>query len=247
MRSIPRAALMRLKRTEGPLARAGLLRLQGLLHAAAYGHLVRRGRVRSYLRQHGEEPRLHVGAGPHRLPGWLDTDLVSGEVHLDLSRRLPLRSGSFAYAFAEHLIEHLSEPAGTSLLAELHRVLRPGGVLRLTTPDLRKVIALYEDRNPVIGREAYYEYLSSQTGKHYAQPCRMLNDLVRLWGHRYLYDEEDLAAKCLSAGFVAVTRHEPGESEHPALRGIERHGSAPWVNDAEAMCLEARKAAEPTT
>jgi predicted SAM-dependent methyltransferase len=237
-----RRAVVRLKRTERPVVRSVLLRGAGMLHAAATGHVVRRARVRRYLARQSE-PRLQLGAGPHRLPGWLDTDLIAGPVHLDAARRLPLPDESFAYVFAEHVIEHLPEATGAALLRELHRVLRPGGVARLTTPDLRKVVALYEDRNPVVSRDEYAAYLTGQTGKPYDQPARLFNDFLRLWGHRHVYDEQDLTAKLHAAGFASVTRHEPGASDHSALRGIERHGDAGWVNAAEAMCLEATKSA----
>ena len=245
MTSRARATVRRLKRTEEPALRAVLLRGAGVAHAVTAGHVIRRRRVARYLAAHPQSA-LHLGAGPHRLPGWLDTDLVRGPVHLDLGRPLPLPAGTFAYAFAEHVIEHLAPPAAAALLRELHRVLRPGGVLRVTTPDLRKVIALYEDRNTEIGREAYARYLADQTGKAYEQPARLFNDVLRLWGHRHVYDEDDLTATCRACGFADVRREEPGDSRHEALRGLERHGE-PWVNRAEAMCLEATKAGPEST
>jgi predicted SAM-dependent methyltransferase len=174
-----------------------------------------------------------------RLDGWLNSDLISGDLYLDLERPLPLPDASFAYVFGEHVIEHLPDRAGERLLAEIHRVLRPGGVLRLTTPDLRKIIALYEDRNPVIGRDEYAEFLTRETGRPHDRACQLFNDYMRLWGHRWIYDEEDLSARLLGAGFARVERHETGESPHGPLRGLERHGGADWVNKAEAMCLEA--------
>ncbi|MBA2794276.1 MAG: hypothetical protein H0U32_09860 [Thermoleophilaceae bacterium] len=44
------------------------------------------------------EPRLQLGAGPHALPGWLNSDLISGDIYLDLGRRLPLPDQSFTFA-----------------------------------------------------------------------------------------------------------------------------------------------------
>lgn len=230
----------RLKRTEDPAARMVLLRARGAAHRAVRGHRVRSRTVERYLRQ-ASEPKLHFGAGPVRLDGWLNTDLIAGDIHLDLERPLPLPDTSFQHAFGEHVIEHLSEQAGISLLAELRRVLRPGGRVRLTTPDLRKLIALYEDRNPVISLADYRRFFDDLTAKRHERPCQVLNDYLRLWGHRYVYDEEDLAAKLEQAGFRDVRCVEPGESEVPALRGLERHGGAEWVNRAEAMCLEATR------
>jgi predicted SAM-dependent methyltransferase len=231
----------RLKRTESPVLRHTLLRSRAFLHWLPRGHGARRRRVQRYLGS-TEPPCLHFGAGGVRLPGWLDSDLISGDIYLDVTRPLPLPSQSVAYAFGEHVIEHIPEAAGVRLLGELRRVLRPGGVLRITTPDLRKIIALYFDENPVIDRESYARFLDRETGKRHERACQILNDYLRLWGHQYVYDEDDLRAKLLAAGFSKVERLEPGESEHESLRGLERHGGAEWVNRAEAMCLEASDA-----
>jgi predicted SAM-dependent methyltransferase len=231
----------RLKRTENASARYALLRTRAAMHYVAAGHVVRRGRLRRYLKS-AAEPRLQVGAGPLGLPGWLNSDLISGDIYLDLLRPLPLPDSTFSYVFGEHVIEHIPEAAAAALLRELHRVLRPGGVLRLTTPDLRKLIAIYEDENPVVDRATYTDWLSGLTGKSRHRAAQAFNDSLRLWGHQHIYDEEDLAARFYEAGFAEVRRAEPGESEHEALRGLERHGGAEWVNRAEAMCLEATRA-----
>lgn len=230
--------LTRLKRTEHPVGRYMLLRGRGLLNRAQRGHVVRRRAVRRHLES--PEPSLHIGAGPKRLDGWLNSDLIGGDIHLDLERTLPLPDASLAYAFGEHVIGSLSEQAAMGLLRELHRVLRPGGVLRLTTPDLEKLIAIYRDENPVVSREDYTSYLDAETGKPHATPCQVFNDLVRLWGIRYTYDEEDLTRRLRETGFADIERVEPGESRNAALRGLELHGE-PWVNLAEALCLEATR------
>lgn len=230
----------RLKRIENPALRYTFLRMRGAAHWAIRGHVLRYRAVERYLAS-TREPKLHLGAGPFRLTGWLNSDLISADVFVDVTRRLPFPDGSFAYVFAEHLIEHVTERQGTELLREAHRILRPGGVLRLTTPDLRKVIAIYEDRNPVVARDDYARFLDAETGRRHERACQIFNDYMRLWGHRYVYDEEDLTAKLRAAGFEQVLRVEPGASEHEALRGLERHGGAEWVNRAEAMTLEATR------
>ena len=235
-----RALVARAKRTEDPVARHALLRGTAVVHALRRGHRVRRTAIERYL-AHAAEPKLHLGAGPLQLAGWLDTDIVGGDAHLDLERPLPLPDGAFHYAFGEHVIEHIAEPAVPRLLQELHRVLRPGGVLRLTTPDLRKLIALYEDRNPEMDRARYAEWFAGVTGKDATQPAQVLNDQLRLWGHRHIFDEPELSARLRAAGFASVERREPLESPHPALRDLERHGGEPWVNRVEAMTLEATK------
>jgi predicted SAM-dependent methyltransferase len=179
---------------EQPLVSTAWLRARSLPHYATHGHVARSRTVERYLAS-TNEPRLQLGAGGESLPGWLNSDLVSGDIYLDITNRLPLPDGSFAYVFAEHVIEHISESAGQALMAELRRVLRPGGVLRLTTPDLEKIIALYQDRNPVISLGDYARFLDEMTGRPHDSACQVFNDFLRLWGHRYIYDEEDCRAK----------------------------------------------------
>jgi predicted SAM-dependent methyltransferase len=224
---------------ERPVVSGAWLRTRSLPHYATRGHIARSRILRRYIAE-TETPRLQLGAGPRLLPGWLNSDIVAGDIYLDIGRRLPIADATFVFAFAEHVIEHIPETAGKCLLRELFRILKPGGVVRITTPDLRKIIALYEDENPAISRSDYARFLDEITGRRHDRPCQVFNDFMRLWGHYYVYDEEDLAAKLLSTGFVAVKRCEFGESEHDLLRAVESHGPD-WENEAEAMCLEATR------
>jgi predicted SAM-dependent methyltransferase len=188
--------------------------------------------------------RVNIGCGPNALAGWINLDAARGEridVVWDLRRGMPFADGSCAAVFGEHVIEHVLESTGRALLSELHRVLRPGGVLRLATPDLVKLIAIYEDRSPEVDRETFADYLDEITGKRHERACQVLNDELRLWGHQYVYDEEDLSAKLREAGFTRIERVEAGESTHAALRGLESHSGPDWLNRATVMCLEATR------
>ena len=150
--------------------------------------------------------------------------------------RIPLRAGSVDGVISVEAAFHFSSRA--RFFSEVRRVLRPGGVARITTPDLKKLIAIYEDRNPAIDREGYARFMDEMTATRHDTGCQIFNDFMRLWGHEYVYDEEDLTLKLTRAGFGLIESWEPGESRHEALRGVEQHG-ADWENRAEAMCLDA--------
>ncbi|CAM4065160.1 class I SAM-dependent methyltransferase [Kibdelosporangium persicum] len=81
-------------------------------------------------------------------------------VGLDAGAALPFRTASLDGILAGEIIEHLYDPA--SLLRECGRVLRPGGVVVITTPNL----ATAQDRlRFLLGRsprqvDPFHEYLS---------------------------------------------------------------------------------------
>ncbi len=54
------------------------------------------------------------------------------QIH-DVSSGLPFEDGSFDFAFCIEVLEHVPNPWGT--LGEIHRVLRPGGILILSVPN----------------------------------------------------------------------------------------------------------------
>src|SRR5690348_4800131 len=90
--------------------------------------------------------KLQVGAGDNVLAGWLNTDRdpTPGSAYLDATRRFPLPDASFDYVMSEHTIEHLTLEQADSMLAECHRVLKPGGKVRIATPDLHWVTGLLD-------------------------------------------------------------------------------------------------------
>ena len=61
----------------------------------------------------------------------------------DLRRPLPLPNDCFDAVYANHVIEHLTPAEGERFVAELHRVLKPGGICRIVAPDLESACREY--------------------------------------------------------------------------------------------------------
>lgn len=158
--------------------------------------------------------RLHLGCGSHLLDGWANLDVggPAGVIRYDLACPLPVPDASVSFVYTEHFIEHVTAEQGRALLAECARVLRPGGVLRVSTPDLATLVEAYLAGR--ITEWADMEWLPESS-------CDLLNEGMRLWGHRYLWDEVRLASVLLDEGFSSVERAAWRQSTHPSLRGLE--------------------------
>src|SRR5690606_8015018 len=164
--------------------------------------------------------RLHLGCGDKRLEGWINIDgqaLPGVDVVADLRR--PLDFDNVEAVFAEHFIEHLRIEDTLRLFAELHRVLRPGGVVRLSTPNLDWVWS-------------YCYHLEERPGGGRTQAALVLNRAFHAWGHQFLWNEPILRAALTASGFVDLRACRYGQSDVPFLRGLERHETYP---DSEEM------------
>ncbi len=105
------------------------------------------GASSSHLRQpHADVKRLNWGCGPCIAPGWVNADLHPGfgvDLSCDIRGGFPLPDETFEYIVGMHALQDLPYPDIVPALAELRRVLKTGGVLRLGLPDLDKAIRAY--------------------------------------------------------------------------------------------------------
>lgn len=130
--------------------------------------------------------------------GYVTGDLASplADVRLDVAR-LPFASGRFDAVLCNHVLEHVRDDRAA--LAELHRVLRPGGVAVLQHPVKRSLAVTLEDpavRSPEARRRLYGQ------ADHVRRYGRDFDDRVRAAG--FSLDPVDYAAEL---GPEAVERH----------------------------------------
>ena len=76
---------------------------------------------------------------------------------------LPFRAGVFDALFAGELIEHLTNPA--TAMAEFRRVLKPGGVLILTTPNRRRLANIADGSDRPISPDHLSELSYDELGE----------------------------------------------------------------------------------
>lgn len=170
---------------------------------------------------------LHVGCGDIRLPGWINADVhPRAELIVDLRKRLPFGTGSLERIYCEHVIEHLTCAEAVGFFREAHRTLAEGGVLRIAMPDLGDLISAYQEDWRSLDWLSWPEFEFIQTR------AEMLNIAFRWWGHRYLYDREELERRLGEATFSRLVFCSRGESRHAELRGLERREDSKLVVEA---------------
>jgi predicted SAM-dependent methyltransferase len=156
---------------------------------------------------------------------------------LDVTAPLPFQTGCVDWVYAEHLIEHVQPTAAIAWLGEVRRILSPGGLLRLSTPDLRRYAECYlrgggffaEHRRRMDG------VLGADTPMP-ARPAYMVNQIFYLYGHRWIYDADELRHALRAGGFGddTITLRAYREGASPEVARLDR----PLRND-ESVYIEA--------
>jgi SAM-dependent methyltransferase len=94
-------------------------------------------------------PKSHManlGCGVHYHCEWDNYDFAPASPAvkvLDLSKSLPFSDAVYEVCYTSHVLEHLPRERVPGLLAEILRILKPEGVLRIVVPDLEAIARLY--------------------------------------------------------------------------------------------------------
>jgi predicted SAM-dependent methyltransferase len=145
--------------------------------------------------------KLHLGCGKRFIPGFVHIDAVEYP-HVDHVATIDnlgfIGSDSVELIYTCHVLEHFRRKDVGRVLREWHRVLAPGGVLRVSVPDFAKLCEVYQrtqDINlvigPIFGRQDYLYNI-----------------------HYNVFDEASLRALLIDCGFARVERYEWRDTGH---------------------------------
>lgn len=186
---------------------------------------------------------LHFGCGPFRIPGWINVDVAgaAADFPVDITRPLRFSANIFDAMYGSEVIEHVDLFQARGFLTEAHRVLKPGGIIRLTTPDLVEMCRIYLGLHPTVAVGDFRD--GWQEGEF--TPEIWVNSIFNGYGHKHLYRFESLYRELERAGFAQIRRCTPQVtySRMPQLANLEqRHGDnpPPYVF-APTLIVEAQK------
>ena len=163
--------------------------------------------------------KLHLGCGRRRLLGYINVDidqhhepdLVADVFKLDAGTkrisqneflRVAFDSESADIIYACHVLEHAGRHEYKAVLKRWHEVLKPGGTLRLSVPDLGKCFDEYcatSHRDDAMTKFLGFLYGGQRTEHDY---------------HKMGCDEASLTRDLIEAGFKDVRRYDRDKTEH---------------------------------
>lgn len=94
-----------------------------------------------------ERVNLHLGCGKVRLPGFLNVDILDGhavDICDDIARLEKIADGSVDLIYACHALEHFSHVDAVKVLQRWFEVLKPGGEMRVSVPDIDRIVNIYK-------------------------------------------------------------------------------------------------------
>jgi SAM-dependent methyltransferase len=184
--------------------------------------------------------KLNLGAGPiWKKEGWevLDHSCVTLLKLRNQAWRLPYPINTFDIVFCSHMFEHISHFKIEQVICEINRVMKENGILRILTPDLKKIATAYvnndrklmelyiqEDNSGIkttlgLG-QAFVNFIVSAGCDNYLLSSDY-SEIIAGYGHVYCYDYEMLSGLLQFYGFDRIRQCSIDDSEieeHKELR-----------------------------
>jgi predicted SAM-dependent methyltransferase len=156
---------------------------------------------------------------PTLVPRRLEGPAVS--LHFDVLGGLPLADDCLRGVNLSHFLEHFDIETGAGLLRECCRVLRPGGVIRVSCPDLKKYARAYVD-----GDAGFYRQMATRAYCNYRRlPTHGAVFAGKAYdgdnGHKWFYDAETVMDLLKDAGCSRAEERRLHDSALPRIGDVE--------------------------
>jgi len=142
-----------------------------------------------------------------QIPGFVHIDILDAP-HIDRRGpvdRLPdFADDSASLIYASHVLEHFGRYEVENVLKEWHRVLAPGGVLRIAVPDFAAVVEMYEQEGLRDGKSGLVGLI-----------CGGQRDEFDF--HKIIFDQPFLTYLLMKAGFREIHHWDWRNTEHARI------------------------------
>ncbi len=154
----------------------------------------------------------------------------------NLSKGIPFKDNSVDVVYHSHLIEHLDKDVAKKFLIEIKRVLKPGGIIRISTPDFERYCRDYIEHYDKVtlgksdkkNHEKFFDRILEQSVRREASGAKKQNKILRVVEnfflgdarkrgetHQWMYDKVSLSHLLEIIGFENVTSKNFDQSSIP--------------------------------
>ena len=151
--------------------------------------------------------QLHLGCGKRHIPGFIHIDLDDFP-HIDYRSgidRLPMFADEAAeLIYCCHALQYFDRTEAREVLSEWRRVLRTGGTLRCSVPDVDALARVYQNTDD----------LNEILGPLYGRIVVRTTEGNPVLYHRTAYDYRSLEQLLLETGFRSVCRYDWRQTIH---------------------------------
>ena len=151
----------------------------------------------------------------------------------DATARIPLPDGSVEVLYSSHMLEHLDKQDAVRFLREARRVLKPGGTLRVSVPDVGRHVARYLETGDA---DEFIDKMHTCVPRPRSVLGRMREAAVGPRHHQWMYDGRSLAGLLQAEGFRDPVALPPGQTTIVSPEPLDL-----YERSDESVYVEARK------
>ena len=125
------------------------------------------------------------------------------------------------------------------MLKECYRILKPNGKIRVATPDLKKLVDLFNQDKSDQQREYINSVMQTWRPEIDSNAEGFVINVVFGFEHKFIYDQNTLEFALKKAGFTNIKLMNPQKSQFNEFLGVDVH-----VGDYiefETLVMEAQK------
>lgn len=172
----------------------------------------------------------------HKIQSSVGTKIRGDAANIDLADE------TCDIVFCSHVIEHIPHVRLPEILSEVNRVLKPGGVLRILTPNLEAIALAYVQRDQIFFEKALQEDETIRTdlgfggsfvnfivspGQDTVLLDRTLQRFIAGYAHLYCYDFTMLSTILDALGFQTSRSSFCGSESHELREPLHVQGLPP--------------------
>lgn len=165
---------------------------------------------------------VHIGCGKKNSPEFINVDAQPfSHVHIvtdDITCLCDFDSGSVDLVYMCHILEHIKRNNLKSVLSEMKRILKNGGVLRLPVPDFDRLIEVYSASGKDINTISH-QLMGGQDHNYNI--------------HYSVFNRQRLSELLKEVGFREVMPWDPDNCQYHDFR--DRASRRIGINDKEYM------------